>query len=134
MVVAFVVWIRLDDLTSPTVLWYTMVAVREVHCGPIPATLGNPNAPPLACDMWWAGGDNTHNSVDERIVDMVGTFDIDEDTIIAAVQADECIGFCTACGEEAYGCEPDAREYECESCGEHAVFGAEELLLMRMWN
>ena len=38
-------------------------------------------------------------------------------------------GFCTACGAEAEGCEPDAREYECESCGEPAVYGAEELLL-----
>jgi hypothetical protein len=26
-------------------------------------------------------------------------------------------GFCIACGEEAEGCEPDARNYECECCG-----------------
>lgn len=38
-------------------------------------------------------------------------------------------GFCIACGQEAEGCEPDARRYECESCGEYAVYGAEELLL-----
>jgi hypothetical protein len=38
-------------------------------------------------------------------------------------------GFCLACGEEAMGCEPDARQYECESCGERQVYGAEELLL-----
>jgi hypothetical protein len=38
-------------------------------------------------------------------------------------------GFCTACGEDAEGCEPDAREYECEHCGEDAVYGAEELLM-----
>lgn len=38
-------------------------------------------------------------------------------------------GFCAACGEEAEGCEPDARGYECESCGRRAVYGAEELLL-----
>jgi hypothetical protein len=38
-------------------------------------------------------------------------------------------GFCVACGKDADGCEPDAREYECEHCGEFAVFGAEELLL-----
>lgn len=37
-------------------------------------------------------------------------------------------GFCIACGEEAMGCEPDAREYECESCGKMTVYGAEELL------
>ena len=38
-------------------------------------------------------------------------------------------GFCLACGNEQGGCEPDARAYECEACGEHAVYGAEELLI-----
>jgi hypothetical protein len=38
-------------------------------------------------------------------------------------------GFCIACGEEADGCEPDARNYECEYCGAHKVFGASELLM-----
>lgn len=38
-------------------------------------------------------------------------------------------GFCVACGLEAEGVEPDARKYECESCGEKAVYGAEELIL-----
>ena len=39
-------------------------------------------------------------------------------------------GFCTACGQEADGCEPDARNYPCESCGERKVYGASELLMM----
>lgn len=39
-------------------------------------------------------------------------------------------GFCIECGEDASECEPDARGYECESCGKRAVYGAEELLLM----
>jgi len=39
-------------------------------------------------------------------------------------------GFCTHCGEEADGVEPDARDYECEACGEPGVYGVEELLLM----
>lgn len=38
-------------------------------------------------------------------------------------------GFCIACGEEADGCEPDARRYECEFCGENKVYGAAELLM-----
>lgn len=38
-------------------------------------------------------------------------------------------GFCIACGNEQEGCEPDARKYECEACGEKAVYGAAELLL-----
>lgn len=39
-------------------------------------------------------------------------------------------GFCIACGADADGCEPDAERYECEECGKHAVYGAEQLLLM----
>lgn len=38
-------------------------------------------------------------------------------------------GFCVRCGAEAHGCEPDARKYECESCGARAVYGADELAL-----
>lgn len=38
-------------------------------------------------------------------------------------------GICIACGEDADGCEPDARRYECECCGERQVYGAEELLM-----
>ena len=40
-------------------------------------------------------------------------------------------GFCLSCGEEAEGCEPDARYYECECCGERMVFGAAEILLIK---
>lgn len=39
-------------------------------------------------------------------------------------------GFCLACGNEQGGCEPDARNYPCESCGERRVYGAEELALL----
>lgn len=37
-------------------------------------------------------------------------------------------GLCIACGADADGCEPDARRYECEACGEKHVYGAEELM------
>jgi hypothetical protein len=50
--------------------------------------------------------------------------------VLKAIEADDNLGFCLACGAEAYCVEPDARKYECESCGEHKVYGAEELLLM----
>ena len=50
--------------------------------------------------------------------------------IIDAVESGEDMGFCLVCGDEAYGVEPDARKYECESCGASKVYGAEELLLM----
>ena len=39
-------------------------------------------------------------------------------------------GFCRACGEDADDCEPDARRYVCDSCGQPQVYGAEEVLLM----
>lgn len=35
-----------------------------------------------------------------------------------AVENDEMSGFCLACGEQADEVEPDARKYECDSCGE----------------
>lgn len=43
---------------------------------------------------------------------------------------DGTVGGCTACGELAYGVEPDARGYVCEGCGAESVYGLEELLLM----
>ena len=49
--------------------------------------------------------------------------------VVNAVSTDDNLGFCLACGAEAYGVEPDARKYECESCGERKVYGAEELLI-----
>jgi hypothetical protein len=55
---------------------------------------------------------------------------LDTEEVIAAIEADECTGFCLSCGESQGGCEPDARHYTCESCGSAQVFGAEEILLM----
>ena len=59
---------------------------------------------------------------------------IDPERLIEAVQeqmfGDSNTGFCIACGQEADGCEPDARNYPCESCGERKVYGASELLMM----
>ncbi len=39
-------------------------------------------------------------------------------------------GICIACGEDADGVEPDARQYECEGCGRLAVYGAGELAIL----
>lgn len=39
-------------------------------------------------------------------------------------------GFCIECGAGKDMCEPDAREYECDECGEKKVYGAEELVIM----
>ena len=43
---------------------------------------------------------------------------------------DDTIGFCLACGDEAYGVEPDARKYLCANCGAKKVYGLQELLMM----
>lgn len=49
--------------------------------------------------------------------------------ITAAAERQDGEGFCLACGAEAHGVEPDARNYECEACGQSHVFGAEEILI-----
>lgn len=54
---------------------------------------------------------------------------ITEERVISAVQADDNIGFCTGCGQDAYSVEPDARGHKCDNCGEMAVYGAEEFLI-----
>jgi hypothetical protein len=41
-------------------------------------------------------------------------------------------GFCVECGAPRECCEPDAREYKCEACGELAVYGAQELIIMEL--
>jgi hypothetical protein len=51
--------------------------------------------------------------------------------ILEAVEDDELVGFCIKCGDEYDGLlEPDARKVKCQRCGELAVYGAEELLIM----
>jgi hypothetical protein len=56
--------------------------------------------------------------------------DITLDRIMHAIACDDNLGFCTVCGAEQDGCEPDARGYRCDSCdAPAAVYGAEELLL-----
>lgn len=55
---------------------------------------------------------------------------VDLDVVMEAVESGDSVGFCLACGDEAYGVEPDARCYECEGCGAPEVYGAEELLIM----
>ena len=56
------------------------------------------------------------------------TIPISVDDIVQAIQSGEYMGFCIACGLEHMEIEPDARRYPCESCGEKAVYGAQELL------
>ena len=48
--------------------------------------------------------------------------------VMNAVKKDDGIGICKACGKSQKYCEPDARNYTCNSCGKPEVFGAEELL------
>lgn len=54
--------------------------------------------------------------------------------VLEAIERYECLlgnpGLCLACGEEAEGCEPNARNYTCEFCECDQVFGASEIFLM----
>lgn len=54
---------------------------------------------------------------------------ISQARIMRAIESGEHIGFCKACGQSQGGCEPDARNYTCESCGQAEVYGAEEMLI-----
>ncbi|MGH9608031.1 MAG: hypothetical protein ACRD34_00020 [Bryobacteraceae bacterium] len=44
--------------------------------------------------------------------------------------AEEMSGACIKCGAVRECCEPDARKYHCDECGQNQVYGAEEILLM----
>jgi hypothetical protein len=46
------------------------------------------------------------------------------------LEAEGADGACLACGEYAYGVEPDATGYTCESCGAKQVMGAENILII----
>lgn len=58
---------------------------------------------------------------------------LDFDRVLEAAEAScfglDSTGFCTECGAESDGVEPDARGYKCDVCGAMAVCGAEWLLL-----
>ena len=41
-------------------------------------------------------------------------------------------GFCTACGADTDGCEPNDERLVCETCGETAVYAAPLLLMIAM--
>lgn len=42
-------------------------------------------------------------------------------------------GFCLACGSDSQSAEPDARQYECDACGERKVYGAAELVMRGLY-
>lgn len=42
---------------------------------------------------------------------------------------EDSTGVCTNCRSIRECCEPDARNYRCDECGEDSVFGVEELLM-----
>jgi len=50
--------------------------------------------------------------------------------VIDMCERDEYEGICLACGEDAFDVEPDARKYECDSCGKEKVYGCQELIMM----
>lgn len=59
------------------------------------------------------------------------TIDVLEEATARRMRSLDNPGFCTTCGHEHEGIEPDAANYDCEACGEPTVFGAEELLMRK---
>ena len=55
-------------------------------------------------------------------------FNLTKDEYLA--MREDYSGFCTACGAEVCGIEPDARNCICDECDNNSVFGVEELLMM----
>jgi len=56
-------------------------------------------------------------------------FSLTEDDMQESMFGESSEGICIACGSTQGGCEPDARKYRCEACGENTVFGFEQALL-----
>jgi len=52
--------------------------------------------------------------------------------VLDAIQRDDLIGFCFACGAENKLVKPDARNRICDKCAADEVFAAQELLLMEV--
>lgn len=56
-------------------------------------------------------------------------------TIEAATDAairDDNTGICISCGAEHDGVEPDAERYKCFECGLRTVYGAQQILNVRL--
>ncbi len=73
-------------------------------------------------------------SIEKRLIDGIAVNPkITTELVMAACERRRAScddpGFCLACGLEVLGIEPDASGYECESCGEPAVYGCEDLLM-----
>jgi len=51
------------------------------------------------------------------------------ESLLDAMEQDLGLGVCLACYEEQEQVEPDAQELPCESCGEHAVYGIEIIVM-----
>lgn len=47
-------------------------------------------------------------------------------------KCDEYEGICIKCGRWRENVEPDAEKYECYDCGENAVYGAEQAVLLEL--
>jgi hypothetical protein len=55
------------------------------------------------------------------------------DWLTGVLEGENNEGFCLACGETNEGIEPDAGKYSCQCCSAPKVYGAENLLLMRLY-
>ena len=60
--------------------------------------------------------------------------DLTFERVLSAATEHEFAGFCTACGAETGGIEPDARQYRCDECGAERVYGAEQMVIENLFH
>ena len=65
---------------------------------------------------------NPHKKINNRILTKA----------IRMLAADLMEGVCLECEAERAMVEPDGRDYDCPECGEEAVYGAAEIILMKI--
>ncbi len=58
-----------------------------------------------------------------------GASKIRMDEATYAEESEENMGYCVKCHQSQSQVEPDAEIYKCESCGEPAVYGLQQLML-----
>ena len=73
--------------------------------------------------------DKTRETIEKSLAAGILTVDMISDGFKREAFGTENPGFCIVCGVEHGECEPDARNYPCDSCGTLTVFGAAELLM-----
>lgn len=77
---------------------------------------------------------STHERSEPASTDPQVHADITFARLEEAILKNDDSGFCTHCGAETNGVEPDAERYPCEECATNRVYGAEQLLVLELFH